>query len=188
MTDRDTGQRRRKSPPKPLDRARLRDLALAYVARFSTSSSKLERYLRRKLRERGWEGDDDPQVEALVARYTELGYVDDALYAKQRAGGLLNRGYGPRRVAQTLYADGIDEHIRSRLEPGEYARREAVMVMARKRRFGPWFADSLDPVRRDKQIAALLRAGHGFDHIRAVLDAQDEAAVELWVEEARDEE
>src|SRR5690606_22662366 len=40
--------------PKPLDAARLDELALTYVARFATSAAKLERYLKRKLRERGW--------------------------------------------------------------------------------------------------------------------------------------
>ena len=43
--------------PKPLDAPRLEELALAYVARFATSAAKLETYLRRKLRERGWEGE-----------------------------------------------------------------------------------------------------------------------------------
>ena len=42
-------------PPKPLDPARLHDLAIHYVARFSTTAAKLEAYLARKLRERGWE-------------------------------------------------------------------------------------------------------------------------------------
>jgi regulatory protein len=64
----DVGSRpgRRKRPPKPLDSARLEELALAYVARFSTTAAKLERYLRRKLRERGWEGEGEPRLAALV--------------------------------------------------------------------------------------------------------------------------
>ena len=55
---------------------RLGEMALAYVARFSTSAARLERYLRRKLRERGWDGEGEPQVAALVERYVDLGYVD----------------------------------------------------------------------------------------------------------------
>ena len=37
---------------KPLDAARLDELALAYVARFATSRAKLLRYLARKVRDR----------------------------------------------------------------------------------------------------------------------------------------
>ncbi len=188
MSDRQYSTKRPKRPSKPLDSTRLRDLALAYVARFSTSASKLETYLKRKIRERGWEDEAEPDVAGLCARYVELGYVDDALYAKSKAGGLLNRGYGPRRVSQALYAAGIDEAIREDVAPDEWRKREAVQTMARKRRFGPYYQGDLQPDRREKQIAALLRAGHGFDHVRKVMDATSERMIEEWIEQARDEE
>ncbi len=202
MNETDPSPKRRArtpTPPKPLDTASLRDLALSYVARFSTSSAKLESYLKRKLRERGWaaseNGEGQPDLTALCARYVELGYIDDALYAKSKAGGLLDRGYGPRRVSQALYADGIDERMREDVAPDEVQRREAVRVMARKRRFGPYYQDpngqdkdgrGPPPDRREKQIAAMLRAGHGFADVRAVMDAADDAAVEEWIDEARE--
>ena len=96
------GVRRGRSRAKPLDASRLEELALTYVARFATSAAKLERYLTRKVRERGWEGESEPQFAALVERYIELGYVDDAAFARARAGSLLRRGYGPRRIGQAL--------------------------------------------------------------------------------------
>src|SRR3546814_11041951 len=71
-------------------------------------------YLERKLRERGRaEGEEVPDFRALVARLVELGYGDDEAYARARAGGLLRRGYGGRRVEQSLRAAGIDEEVRS---------------------------------------------------------------------------
>ncbi|WP_328600489.1 regulatory protein RecX [Pontixanthobacter aquaemixtae] len=181
-----------KRPKKPLDSARLQELALAYVARFSTSTSKLETYLKRKLRERGWEGEAEPDVAAISARYVELGYIDDAAYARAKAGGLLSRGYGARRVSQALYAAGIDENIREDVAPDELKMRLAVQKMAQKRRFGPYYVpkdgQSLDRDRREKQIAALLRAGHGFDIVGKVMNARSAEAVDDWVNEARDEE
>ena len=193
MADRNRPKRREKRPPKPLDSARLQELALAYVARYSTSSAKLEAYLLRKLREKGWDDECEPDVQAISARYVELGYIDDAAYARMKAGGLLGRGYGARRVSQVLFADGIDENIREDVAPDELEKRVAVQTLAKKRRFGPYFVpkfggDVLDRDRREKQIAALLRAGHGFDAVRAVINAKDIAAVEQWVAEARDEE
>ncbi len=166
---------------------RLRDLALAYVARFATSAGKLEQYLKRKLRERGWEGESAPDVRALVARYVELGYVDDTAYARTKAGDLLRRGYGPRRVAQALGQAGIDEEVRGRVEASELEAREAALHMARKRRFGPFALDPVDRALREKQLAAMIRAGHGFDIARAVLDAASEKAAEDWVREAHDD-
>jgi len=180
-------QKRAKQPQKPLDSARLEELALAYVARYSTSEAKLQTYLKRKLRERGWDDERQPDVTAISARYAELGYIDDEGFARMKSGGLLRRGYGPRRVSQALYAAGIDETIRDNIAPNELNKRQAVQIMARKRRFGPYFQDELPPDRREKQIAALLRAGHGFDHVRAVMNANGEDAVQEWVDEAQGE-
>lgn len=186
---------RRKSPPPPIDATRLEEMAIAYVARFATSAGRLAAYCRRKLRERGHVGVDDgvppPDVAALVARFVALGYVDDAGYARARSGALLHRGYGARRVSQTLRADGIDEDLRAATAPGEAARREAVAAYASRRRFGPYAREQkalTDPRAREKQLAAMLRAGHDITDARHVLAARSVAEIELWIAEAREEE
>lgn len=199
MTDRNTSRDRKKGtprpPPRPLDTARLQEMALAYVARFATTSSKLETYLSRKIRERGWnDGDEDgadgrseslPDLGEISARFVELGYIDDEAYARSRSGGLLRRGFGPRRVSQDLYAAGIDEQIRSDLAPAEGEIRNAALAMAKKRRFGPFASEEPDRGGKQKQIAAMLRAGHSFDVVRAIVDAPSVAAAEEWVAEAQ---
>jgi regulatory protein len=182
------GPRGPRRPPKPLDAARLEELALSYVARFATSAAKLERYLRRKLRERGWDGEREPDLSAVVGRYVELGYVDDTAFARARSGSLLRRGYGTRRVGEALREAGIGEAIREEVRPGEGAERRAALAMARKRGFGPFGRESLDRERRQKQIAAMLRAGHPLDSAREMVDAASEAAAEQWAAEADDDE
>ena len=183
---------RARREPKPLDAARLDELALAYVARFATSAAKLERYLKRKLRERGWEGEREPDLPTLVGRYVELGYVDDAAFARAKSGGFLRRGYGPRRVGEALREAGIAEAIREEVRPGEGAQRRAALVMARKRGFGPFGGPfgrgPLDPARRQKQIAAMLRAGHRLDSAREMVDAASEEAAEQWAAQCDDDE
>ncbi|OJW67227.1 MAG: hypothetical protein BGO57_11305 [Sphingomonadales bacterium 63-6] len=180
MRSADRDNPRQKKPPKPLDRARLEELALAYVARFATSAAKLENYLARKLRERGWDGEGEPDIPALVSRYAGLGYVDDASYARAKAGGLLRRGYGPRRVNQALNAAGISQEIREGLRAGAGEQRRAVLALARKRRFGPFAAVPVDRAMREKQIAAMLRAGHSLDNIRELVNALSPEAAEEW--------
>jgi regulatory protein len=180
--------RRTRREPKPLDAARLDELALTYVARFATSAVKLERYLRRKLRERGWEGEREPDLAALVGRYVELGYVDDAAFARAKSGGLLRRGFGPRRVSEALREAGIEESIREEVRPGEGEQRRAALALARKRGFGPFGRESPDRERRQKQIAAMLRAGHPLDSAREMVDAASEEAAEQWAAECDDDE
>ncbi len=186
---------RRKPAPKPLDSTRLDEMALAYVARFATSAGKLEDYLKRKLRERGWaeEEGEGERVAAIIARFVELGYIQDEAYARMKAGSLLRRGLGKRRIAEALGQAGIDEDIRAEVMPGEFEAREAALAYARRRGLGPFARrmPSDDPMerraRREKEIAAMLRAGHGLDAARAVLAASDPDAAQGWVEEAREE-
>jgi regulatory protein len=189
-----TGRRPRKRP-KPLDAARLEEMALAYVARFATSAGRLRAYCQRKLRERGFEGADEgaapPDVEALVERFVATGYVDDAGFARVKSGSLLRRGYGARRIREALRSDGIDEPLRCEVAPREADRREATAAYARRRRLGPFAREGgqeVDRAGHQKQLAALLRAGHDADHARRVLSARTEVEVEDWVAEARVEE
>jgi regulatory protein len=184
MSDAESRRERRKRSPKPLDSARLEEFALAYVARFSTTATKLERYLRRKLRERGWDGEGEPRLAALVERYVELGYVDDEAFARSRSGSLLRRGYGERRVRQALGEAGIAEELRERVRPGEAETRRAALALARRRRFGPFGGAAPDRPLREKQIAAMLRAGHPLDNARRIVDSASAADAERWAAEA----
>lgn len=184
MQDENGHERSRRRLPRPLDRARLEELALAYVARFATSEAKLAAYLARKLRERGWEGDggETPDLAALARRYAEMGYVDDEAYAQAKSGGLLRRGYGPRRVTQALRAAGIGDAQRDAALPAEADARHAALIMARKRRFGPFGGDRPDRATRERQIAAMIRAGHGLDTAREMVDAETVEAAEHWAD------
>jgi regulatory protein len=194
------GAARKRRKRAPLDETMLRDLALAYVARFATTAAKLEGYLARKIRERGIAEDTDGRaqeldVTGLVTRLIELGYIDDDAYARSRSRDLTQRGYGKRRVEQALWAAGVEEQARSENAPGEAASRRAAMLLARKRGFGPFARDPHEEEdfesarrRREKQIAAMLRAGHLYEHVQFILEAAQPDIVEDWVIEAEDEE
>lgn len=179
--------------PQPLNAQRLEELALAYVARFATTQAKLRGYLQRKIQERGWAGEGEREdggagpVEALVSRYTELGYVDDGAWARMKAGSLLRRGYGARRVGEALGHAGVDEDLRHAARPDEGAERRAALVLARRRRFGPFAAQPADRPTHEKHIAAMLRAGHRLDMARAIVEAESPEAAEDWVQEAESE-
>lgn len=187
----------------PLTETKLRDLALHYAARFASTAARLEAYLVRKIRERGLAEDGDGRtvdvdVPALVARLVELGYVDDDAYARMRARDLGGRGYGARRVDETLRHAGVGEALRAVHAPGEGAARKAAAVMARKRRLGPYGAQagSGDPPAdtlsqrkaHEKAVAAMLRAGHQYDHVKVILAAHSIEDVEDWVAEAAEDE
>jgi regulatory protein len=157
-----------RKPRPPLDAAKLGDLALAYVGRFATSRAKLLSYLKRKLRERGWGGSGEPDLQSLANRLVELGYVDDRAFAVAKARSLTSRGYGERRVGQALMLAGMNAALR----------------FARRRSIGPFAKAAPDPREREKAIAAMVRAGHRFGLSRAIvsLEPGSEADVESLAE------
>ncbi len=185
MTKVSGADRNPRPPPPPLDTARLQELALGYAARFATTRLWLARYLARKLGERGWQGDVPPDIDALVGRLAELGYVDDRAWAAARARGLAARGLGARRVRGDLAAAGIDRDDAAAAlaseddgDPAVHAI-VAAIACARRRRLGPFARQpGNDPAQRRRDLAAMARAGHDFDVARRVLAAADPAAAE----------
>jgi regulatory protein len=159
----------------PLDSEALERLGLFYAGRYATTRAKLAAYLRRKLRERGWNGAGEPPVDRLVGRFAELGYVDDKGFASARTASLLRRGYGERRVKEALRGAGIAEEDSA--EARDISAEEALAAahnFARRKRLGPYAASVPDRAARDKAAAAMLRAGHGLELVRQVLDAGPE--------------
>ena len=165
-----TQSRPRRTLP-ALDESKLNELALRYVGRFATTRSKLRDYLARKVRERGWSGAREPDFNAIASRFAERGYIDDAAYALGRSQALALRGYGKRRVLETLRMAGIEEE--DSVSARHHAELEAVnsaLRFAQKRRLGPFAQAAVrDPKQREKAIGAMIRAGHGYGLARAIV-------------------
>ncbi|MFK3888987.1 regulatory protein RecX [Sphingomonas sp. NPDC079357] len=158
----------RRVPP-PLDAAALDRLALRYVERFATSRGKLSDYLARKIRERGWDGTPvDPRD--VAQRMADAGYVDDRSFAEQKGAALARRGYGARRVAETLRAAGLEEEDRAPvIEEARAAALDSALRFARRKRIGPFAVARADPRERERHLAALLRAGHDSATARRIV-------------------
>jgi regulatory protein len=154
----------------PLDAGRLDELALSYVGRFATTRAKLRAYLSRKLRERGWEGAQPPDLDSIAERCARLGYIDDGAFALARSRSLSARGYGPRRVEQSLRAAGVKEEDgqAARSHAGEQAV-EAALRFAERRRLGPYAEAPAEGPARERALAAMVRAGHGFPLAKAIV-------------------
>jgi regulatory protein len=162
---------RQRKPRPPLNAAKLRELALGYVGRFATTRAKLRDYLRRKVRERGWEGSLDPDIDGLAETFARQGYVDDEAFALAKSRSLTTRGYGLRRVEHALRAAGVEE-----VDAGaahQLAREdkvEAALRFAERRRLGPFASQAADREARARAIATMIRAGHGFGLARLILE------------------
>lgn len=158
----------------------MRELALRYVGKYATTRAKLRHYLTRTVRERGWAGDQGLDLERLADRFAELGLVDDAAYALAKSRSLTTRGYGKRRLAEQLRTAGVGEADGAdAVALAEDEAVDAALRFARRRRIGPFATQAPDPRQREKWIAALLRAGHGFGLARTIAGLKPGQQIDL---------
>jgi regulatory protein len=175
-----TGDPSRKKPAPPLNRDKLRGLALHYAGHYATTRTKLATYLSRKIRERGWtEGEPFPDIDGLTNQFAELGYVNDALYAEGRARSLSRRGFGERRLEQDLRASGIDDKDSNVAREHAAAERlSSALALAKRKRIGPFALEIAPQDIKKKQMAAMMRAGHDFALARRIIEAEPGAEIE----------
>jgi regulatory protein len=152
---------RPRRPLTALDRAALERLALRYVERYATTRGRLAQYLARKIRERGWAEEAAADPAALANKLAELGYIDDRAFAESRASAMGRRGLGARRIDHALRYAGIDAEDAAAIAPViEADVTTSALAFARRKRIGPYAREAPDPKGREKQVAAMVRAGH----------------------------
>jgi regulatory protein len=154
-------------------------MALRYVGKYATSRAKLVAYLARKVRERGWEEAESPDLDGIANRFSDLGYIDDAAYALSKSRELTSRGFGKRRLNEKLRLAGIDEEDSAAAR--DHADKEAVdaaVRYARRKKIGPFASEPADRVAREKAIGAMVRAGHDVDLARSIARLDPGAEVE----------
>ncbi len=161
---------------------RLTKAALHYLERFATSRDNLRRVLMRRVvtsaRLHGTDPDEGAGViEDLLDRLAAQGLLDDATYAEGRVAALRRRGASERLVRLKLRGKGVeDDHIDAALgrwaedTDGDDPEFAAALNLARRRRLGPFRDPDRRAETRDKDMAALARAGFDPDVARRVIE------------------
>ena len=175
------------TPPPPPDEASLRAAALNYVARYATTEAGLRLVLYRRIDR--WmrqtaDADDvreraavaKASVAGVIARMVELGLLNDAAFAESRARGLALSGRSRRAITARLTAKGVDPaQTRAVLPEGEETEFVAALILARKRRIGPFRKAEPD---QNRELGVLARAGFSRDVALRALAMEAEAAEE----------
>ena len=152
------------------DRRGARSKPLALALRFLASRSRSEAEVRQRLASRGVDAQD---IEGVLERLRELGYVDDADFAAAviRA-RTQRRARGRRLVAEELQAKGVSEDVAESVLNASYGDELAVARPVAERQArrlqGRGFAEF-----RQRLGAFLVR--RGFEHATA-----ESLVTELW--------
>jgi regulatory protein len=184
----DSGAARAARPAPPVTAAYLERAALHYLERYSASVEMLRRTLRRRVEKRARARGEEASaffemIEATVARAVSAGLVDDARFATARLATLRRRGTSSRGASAKLSAKGLS---RDAVETAMESEREAVpeadsaaieekaaFAYAKRRRLGPFRRPDIRALHRDRDLAALARAGFGYDLARRTVDAEE---------------
>ncbi|HYO52648.1 regulatory protein RecX [Archangium sp.] len=172
------GKQPRKVSPRYLENA-----ALHYLKRYAATLSQLKRVLVRKVdRSLQFHGGDRAEalgwMDALLAQLIRNGLLNDEAYAGMKAHSLRTSGRSARMIAQKLRMKGVAEDVVARKladATAELSEEEAARIWARKKRLGPFRTHAqARQENRQRDLAALARAGFSFGIAKKVIDSAPE--------------
>ena len=188
-------KRPRRAAGPPPNAARLREAALAHLARFAATEAGLRRVLERRVarwaRAAEAEGQSRETIAASAAALTTkiasiaqslvaAGAVNDAAFAEGRTRRLARSGHSRRAIAAHLAAKGIESDTAAAALPeGEEAELLAAIAFCRRRRIGPFARVAPDAPARMKALAALARGGFAQGVARRALAMEPDQAEEM---------
>lgn len=179
--------RRRRRAPRKVTAQYIENAAAHYLGRFAASSAHLRRVLMTKVDRSARHHDTDPAdgtkfVDAVIAKFERLGFLNDKAFAAMRARSLFATGTPLRGIRFKLKQQGVGEDdIEAAL--AELGEEEAVanldlaaaVKLAERRRLGP-FSNADEETRRanrDRDLGRLARAGFSYDIASRVIEAED---------------
>jgi regulatory protein len=167
--------RRERRAPRRITADYLQRAAMHYLERYAAPSAQLRRVLQRKIALSCRHHGDEPaqftaMLDDVVARCLSSGLVDDARFAEARAASLRRKGQSARAVAAKLSAKGITRELAAQHSATDEGQElAAARIAAKRKRLGPWSrGDRL--ANRQKDLAALARAGFRMTIARSVID------------------
>lgn len=174
-------EKTKKSPPKPPTKARLRNIALYYLDRFESSEENLRAVLKRRIDkyaffDKGYNPNAAYQwAEEVIAECLKQNFVNDERYAEFKINNYLSAGKSRRYIEQKLKQKGIAENVVAQFfDDDNYSELEVALNFARKKKIGRFREDeSRRAENRQKDLAALVRAGFDYDVAKTVLEDEN---------------
>ena len=177
---------------KPPDAGRLREAALAHLARFSATEAGLRFVLERRVDRWARRAETEGSARDTVAEAVRAGRaaaaevalamvangsVDDAAFAEARARRLARSGRSRRAIGAHLAGKGIAaETAAAALPTDAESELDAALAHCRRRRVGPFARAPMEAPARLKALASLARGGFARGVAEQALDMDPEAA------------
>lgn len=190
-------RRKKRDPnwvPKEITPGQVEWAANNYMQRYIATETQLRRVLMRRLqknwRKRGEKVTEEERqrgldlVTAQIEKIREAGRIQDEKVALMWTEHYVNRGKSTPFIRQKLREKGVGAEIITQSIQKIHDQMadpalESAITYARKRRFGAYRRTSEQQAeRKEKDMAAMIRAGHRYDVVRQVLDCSTIAEIE----------
>lgn len=181
-----TRARGERKPPKKITETYLHNSGLYYLQRFAASAGQFRTVMQRKI-DRSCQHHPDQRredcialLDALIAKFENIGLLNDEGYARGMVITLRRRGLSERAILMKLQNRGLPEsRIKEALAAYNDENRtdsaksdfRAALRLAQKKKVGPYASGEFV---YDKALSAFARAGFPFDIARRVLDMRAE--------------
>ena len=155
------------TPAPTITEQELRRAANRYLDRYAPTIGQFRRVMMRRVRKAGGGEAGGALLEAEVQRRIRNGELDDRRYAVSWVEHLHRRGLSAAAIRNKLAGKGVGrEDIAAAFEEvlsgQEEPEMEAAVSYARRRRLGVFRTSGQTDERWRKDLAAMVRAGHGY--------------------------
>ncbi len=184
--------RHEKKPPKKITEKYLYNSGLAYLQRFPASTPHFKRIMGRKIDKSCNYHKEQSREECLgflkatITQFVRMGLLNDDAYLSGMINSLRRRGLSTQAILSKLGQKGMEqarilEVLRAYDGDTGITNPDlaAAVLLTRRKRLGAFRKQDAD---RNKELAALARAGFGFDIAQKALNLSLEDAEEILAE------
>lgn len=182
MTEFDEKKSQNSRKLRKITKQRLTNIALYYLQRFDSSVENLRQVLQRRVSDYAYHNPEFDKAAAqtwiaeILADFERVGYLNDERYAEFKVKNYLAAGKPARYIKLKLAEKGIAGDLAEKLLAAEeYDPETMALNLARRKKIGPFRAGGTDCRReyRQKDLAALVRAGFDYDTALKVIEAEN---------------
>lgn len=175
----ETEQPKRKRPAKKITPQRLKNIGLYYLKRFESSVENLRSVLQKRVNQYAKENPDFNKQEAyqwvedVLTEFEKLHYLDDKRFTEIKVRSYIAAGKPARYIQNKLREKGIaNAQIEDMLDDFGYNPQEMALKLAKRKKIGPFRPDEESrKINRQKDMAALIRAGFDYDVVAEIMGA-----------------
>ena len=161
----------------------IRDIACAYIEKYSPSKQQLRTYLFKKFLKKNQKTFNKKElfnlIDAVISTLVEQKFLSDKYYSDVKTKAFLRRGYSLNKIRYNLIKKGINEkYIKASISKIKENESDpdffSAIKICKRRRIGACREESNRPLFYRKDISILARSGFSYEISKKVLEIPKE--------------